>query len=33
MKITIVAPVFPPYRGGIGQAAYLEAVELTRAGS
>jgi glycosyltransferase involved in cell wall biosynthesis len=32
MKITIVTPIFPPYRGGIGEAAYLEAVELARRG-
>ncbi len=32
MKIAIVSPVFPPYRGGIGTAAYVEAVELSRRG-
>ncbi len=30
MKIAIVSPVFPPYRGGIGTAAYTEARELAR---
>ncbi len=30
MKIAIVSPVFPPYRGGLGTAAYTEAVELSR---
>ena len=32
MKIAIVSPVFPPYRGGIGTAAYTEALELSRRG-
>jgi glycosyltransferase involved in cell wall biosynthesis len=32
MKIAIVSPVFPPYRGGIGSAAYTEARELARRG-
>lgn len=32
MKIAIISPVFPPYRGGIGTAAYVEAVELSRRG-
>lgn len=32
MKIAIISPVFPPYRGGIGTAAYTEAVELSRRG-
>lgn len=32
MKIAIVPPVFPPYRGGIGTAAYTEAQELSRRG-
>ncbi len=32
MKIAIVSPVFPPYRGGIGTAAYAEAEELARRG-
>ncbi len=32
MKIAIVSPVFPPYRGGIGTAAYTEARELARRG-
>ncbi|MBI5071351.1 glycosyltransferase family 4 protein [Candidatus Falkowbacteria bacterium] len=32
MKIAIISPVFPPYRGGIGTAAYTEAEELARRG-
>jgi glycosyltransferase involved in cell wall biosynthesis len=32
MKIAIISPVFPPYRGGIGTAAYAEAEELARRG-
>jgi glycosyltransferase involved in cell wall biosynthesis len=32
MKIAIVSPVFPPYHGGIGTAAYTEAEELSRRG-
>lgn len=32
MKIAIVSPVFPPYRGGIGTAAYTEALDLARRG-
>ncbi len=32
MKIAIVSPVFPPYRGGIGTAVYTEARELARRG-
>jgi glycosyltransferase involved in cell wall biosynthesis len=32
MRIAIVSPVFPPYRGGIGSAAYAEAQELSRRG-
>ncbi|MFA5128361.1 MAG: glycosyltransferase family 4 protein [Patescibacteria group bacterium] len=32
MKIAIISPVFPPYRGGIGTAAYTEARELARRG-
>ena len=32
MKIAIISPVFPPYRGGIGTAAYTEAEELSRRG-
>lgn len=32
MKIAIITPVFPPYRGGIGTAAYTEARELVRRG-
>jgi glycosyltransferase involved in cell wall biosynthesis len=28
MKIAIVSPVFPPYRGGIGTVAHTEALEL-----
>lgn len=30
MKIAIVSPVFPPYRGGIGSAAQAEAQELAK---
>jgi len=32
MRIAIISPVFPPYRGGIGTAAYTEAEELSRRG-
>lgn len=32
MKIAIVSPVFPPYRGGIGSAAEAEATELASRG-
>ncbi len=32
MKIAIVSPVFPPYRGGIGSAAQAEAQELAKRG-
>jgi glycosyltransferase involved in cell wall biosynthesis len=32
MKIAIVSPVFPPYRGGIGSAAEAEAKELASRG-
>lgn len=32
MRIAIISPVFPPYKGGIGSAAYSEAVELARRG-
>lgn len=32
MKIAIVTPVFPPYRGGIGSAAYREARDLASRG-
>lgn len=32
MKIAIISPVFPPYRGGIGTAARSEASELGRRG-
>lgn len=32
MKVCIVTPVFPPYRGGIAQAAALEADFLVKAG-
>lgn len=32
MKIAIVSPVFPPYRGGIGTAAYTEARQLASRG-
>jgi glycosyltransferase involved in cell wall biosynthesis len=30
MKIAIISPVFPPYRGGIGSATQAEAQELAR---
>lgn len=29
MKIAIISPVFPPYRGGIGTVAHTEALELS----
>lgn len=32
MKIAIVAPVFPPYCGGIGNVAYHQAVQLEKLG-
>jgi len=32
MKIAIVSPVFPPYRGGIGTVAHTEALELSSHG-
>ena len=32
MKIAIVSPVFPPYRGGIGTVAHTEALELSSRG-
>jgi glycosyltransferase involved in cell wall biosynthesis len=32
MRIAIVSPVFPPYKGGIGNAAYAEALELANYG-
>jgi glycosyltransferase involved in cell wall biosynthesis len=32
MRIAIISPVFPPYKSGIGQAAYQEALELARRG-